>query len=286
MLTAYFCIVALIAVILFFVYRKPDSRPGPANYKPIIPRHTSVDYQYVPPCKPEKCSSRHSTRRSDERKTSRISAPSPRNTEPHVSQQGVSHRDLKTVCPSAAPPHKPGPHLSMREASPSEKEKMGRDFEKFIRTRFNESKYKLIDWRGDKHISGWAAPESSRYPDLQFTDIASGSRFAVECKCRRAEWSCLWWTNTEKLKIYKDYSAREQVPVFIAIGIGPDGLSPDSLFIVPLAKMHFDNVSMDYLENFRIPAHVHALEFSRSFGLFDPNLPAPVQTRHRSRTRP
>lgn len=162
----------------------------------------------------------------------------------------------------------------MREASPSEKEKMGRDFETFIRTRFNESKYKLIDWRGDKHVSGWAAPESSRYPDLQFTDIASGSRFAVECKCRRAEWSCLWWTDTEKLQIYKDYSAREQMPVFIAIGIGPDGLSPDSLFIVPLAKMHFDNVSMDYLDRFRIPAHAQALEYSRSHGLFVPKLPA------------
>jgi hypothetical protein len=141
-------------------------------------------------------------------------------------------------------------------------EKMGRDFEKFVITRFDNREYRLIEWRSDKYIRGWGGPESSRAPDILMEHIPSGDRFAIECKFRsRAKGNRLQWARPDQLQSYKDYEATQRVPVYVAIGIGGNAESPEELFIMKLQRMKFPDVMLHYLEKFRFPAHVTGLEF-------------------------
>ena len=141
-------------------------------------------------------------------------------------------------------------------------EKMGRDFEQFVITRFNNREYRLLDWRSDKYIHGWGGPSSSRAPDLLMEHIPTRNRFAIECKYRSPpKGNRLQWARTDQLQTYRDYETREMVPVFVAIGIGGEPNSPSSLFIMRLERMKYPDVMLHYLEQFRFPANVTGLEF-------------------------
>ena len=141
-------------------------------------------------------------------------------------------------------------------------EKMGREFEQFVITRFNKSEYRLLDWRSDKYIRGWGGPSSSRAPDLLMEHIPTRNRFAIECKFRsHTKGTRLPWARPDQLQNYRDYEAREKVPVFIALGIGGEPRSPSSLFIMRLERMKYPDVMLHYLEQFRFPANVTGLEF-------------------------
>jgi len=138
----------------------------------------------------------------------------------------------------------------------------GRLFEEYIITRFDHSEYRLIEWRSDKYIFGWGGPVSCQWPDLVMEHISTGNRFAIECKFRsHAEGNRLQWARPEQLQNYRDYEIREKVPVYIAIGLGGEPNSPESLFIVRLERMKFPDVMLHYLEGFRFPAKVTGLEF-------------------------
>ena len=140
--------------------------------------------------------------------------------------------------------------------------KMGRSFEEFIITRFNNEEYRLIEWRSDKYIPGWGGPVSCQWPDLVMEHISSGNRFAIECKFRsKADGNCIHWARPEQLQNYRDYETREKVPVYIAIDLGGEPDAPESLFIIRLERMKFPDVMLHYLEGFRFPAQVSGLEF-------------------------
>lgn len=141
-------------------------------------------------------------------------------------------------------------------------EKMGREFEQFVITRFNNKEYRLLEWRSDKFIHGWGGPSSSRAPDLLMEHVPTRNRFAIECKFRsHANGNRLQWARPDQLQNYRDYETKENVPVFIAIGVGGEPHSPSSLFIMRLERMKFPYVMLYYLEQFRFPANVTGLEF-------------------------
>ena len=141
-------------------------------------------------------------------------------------------------------------------------EKMGRDFEKFMITRFSKHEYQLIEWRSDKYIHGWGGPSSSRAPDLLLEHIPTRNRFAIECKYRsHIKGTGFRWARPDQLDNYRNYQTKENVPVYVAIGIGGNPQAPNSLFIVRLERMKFPDVMLHYLEQFRFPANVTGLEF-------------------------
>jgi hypothetical protein len=151
---------------------------------------------------------------------------------------------------------------SQRRNDRAKWEKMGRDFEKFVITRFDNREYRLIEWRSDKYIHGWGGPSSSRAPDLLMEHIPSGDQFAIECKYRsRVKGRRFDWARPDQLRSYQDYEAKQRVPVYVAIGIGGEANAPQSLFIVRLERMKFPDVMCHYLEKFRFPAHMTGLEF-------------------------
>ncbi|WP_162051657.1 hypothetical protein [Pontibacter pamirensis] len=130
--------------------------------------------------------------------------------------------------------------------------KNGYDFEKFIVKKFNKKYFKIKEWAGDKYVEGVYA-ETTQQPDLilEFELKEQTSEFAVECK-----WKSNFYkggvevANPEQFKRYQNFEAKRNVPVFIAIGIGGKGASPEQLYIVPLKELKSNFVSFKALKKF------------------------------------
>lgn len=141
-------------------------------------------------------------------------------------------------------------------------ETMGREFEKFVITRFDNTEYRLVEWRSDKYIEDWGGPASSRAPDILMEHIPSGDRFAIECKFRsQVRGKSLRWARPDQLQCYREYETKQGVPVYVAIGVGGSPSLPQGLFIMRLSRNKYPDVMLHYLERFRFPAHVTGLEF-------------------------
>lgn len=117
--------------------------------------------------------------------------------------------------------------------------KSGLDFEKFIVKKFNTKLYKVKEWAGDKYVDGVYA-ETSQHPDLlmEFTGYNQNKQFAVECKWRQKSVNDgIPFSTQEQLDRYRKFSEERKITVFMAIGLGGKGDSPEKLYIVPLNKI-------------------------------------------------
>lgn len=114
--------------------------------------------------------------------------------------------------------------------------KNGDDFEKFVVEKFDTTFFKIKEWAGDKYINGNYA-ETTPQPDLlfEFRLKQKTAAFAVECKWRKSLFkNGVEFARPEQFERYKNYQDSMNIPVFVAIGIGGKGMSPEKLFIVPL----------------------------------------------------
>ena len=118
--------------------------------------------------------------------------------------------------------------------------KSGDDFEKFIVQKFDKRYYKVKEWAGDKYIDGIYA-ETTLQPDLimELNLEYSSATFAVECKWRRKlSNGGIEVATPEQLIRYKAFGEKQNMPVFMAIGLGGEGDSPEQLFIVPIQEIN------------------------------------------------
>jgi len=111
--------------------------------------------------------------------------------------------------------------------------------------------------RSDKGAEGFY-PESNKYPDLLLEYRPASTSFAVECKWRSKWWkkedgkeSIDWAGGDKKIENYNNFSAKNSVPVFVAIGIGGTPDNPKELFIAPLKALKYRYAERSYLERFR-----------------------------------
>ncbi|MFV0290723.1 MAG: hypothetical protein ACK5IJ_07485 [Mangrovibacterium sp.] len=114
--------------------------------------------------------------------------------------------------------------------------KNGDDFEKFVALKFDKKYFTIKEWAGDKYVDGVYA-QTTLQPDLllQFKLHEEVSHFFVECKWRKSFYkSGVIVAKSDQLKRYEEFQEARQIPVFIAIGIGGTGKSPEELFILPL----------------------------------------------------
>lgn len=130
--------------------------------------------------------------------------------------------------------------------------KNGDDFEKFIVQKFDKKYYTIKEWAGDKYINGTYA-RTTPQPDilLEFKLKQKSSQFSVECKWRKNLYkNGVEFAKREQFERYKDFQSDKKIPVFIAIGIGGKGLSPEQLFIVPLAEIDSNFIHINKLKNY------------------------------------
>lgn len=130
--------------------------------------------------------------------------------------------------------------------------KQGDDFEKFVVQKFNKKYYRIKEWAGDKHVNGVYA-ETTTQPDiLAELNLKDGSsEFWVECKWRQNLYNGgIEFASKDQFERYKNYQESRKIPVFVAIGFGGKGASPDQLFIVPLDKFKNNYIHLEYLKYF------------------------------------
>lgn len=114
--------------------------------------------------------------------------------------------------------------------------KQGDDFEKFVVKKFNKDFFTIKEWAGDKYVDGSYA-ETTPQPDLlmELRIQENTSRFAVECKWRKNLYkNGIIFASREQLNRYKSYEEKNGIQVFLAIGMGGKGMSPENLYVIPL----------------------------------------------------
>ena len=118
----------------------------------------------------------------------------------------------------------------------------GDDFEKFIVQKFDKKYFRIKEWAGDKFINGYYA-ETTKHPDF-FIEFQirknETTQFSVECKWRQKllKEGLSFKNNKEQLDRYKFFEEERKIPVFMAIGIGGKGSSPEQLYIVPVKDIN------------------------------------------------
>ena len=116
------------------------------------------------------------------------------------------------------------------------RQKNGLDFEKFIVQKFSDKLFKVKEWAGDTFVKGVYA-ETTQHPDLlmEFIGYKQNIEFAVECKWRQnGVNNGIPFSTNDQLNRYRNYAEKKKVTVFIAIGLGGKGATPEKLYIVPL----------------------------------------------------
>lgn len=133
-------------------------------------------------------------------------------------------------------------HSASQEWSKPESFAKGEAFEKYlIDYTFPKKDYELV-YRTSSFIenkSNYAS--ASKLPDFLFKCRKTGKSFYVEAKFRNGYYwkdNKLEWTYPSQLARYKEVDLRD-APVFIALGIGDKGSSPDYLFLIPLNKVNY-----------------------------------------------
>ncbi|MBI5799027.1 MAG: hypothetical protein HZB10_03800 [Candidatus Yonathbacteria bacterium] len=112
-------------------------------------------------------------------------------------------------------------------------------FEHFIQNKFAEPMYILVSATKDLHKKLCRFVESDTNPDFVFREKATGKVFAVECKYRsdyvtgnRGD-EGIWWKK-EQGERYQYYSQQNNIPVYIAIGVGGNPKNPRQVGLVPI----------------------------------------------------
>ena len=127
--------------------------------------------------------------------------------------------------------------------------KNGDDFEKFIVKKFSKIFFNVKEWAGDKYIDGIFA-DTTQQPDILFEfrlhEEANAVEFSVECKWRKEiKDNTVQIADKKQLERYKQFEKKRGVPVFIALGVGGTGNSPEQLYIIPL-KIISSNLISQY----------------------------------------
>lgn len=131
--------------------------------------------------------------------------------------------------------------------------KNGDDFEKFIVQKFSKTFFKIKEWAGDKYIDGRYA-QTTLQPDilLEFKLKQQTRNLSVECKWRKKLYNNgVEFATKEQLERYKNFQKTTNIPVFVAIGIGGKGMSPEQLFIVPLNDIQTNFLNINQLSKYK-----------------------------------
>ena len=132
----------------------------------------------------------------------------------------------------------PQPSTSDAKAPLSHKEK-GDAFENYVLNLFDltSGRFRLIDWRSDKMTANGHYALSNHHPDivLELKDSRGYHRFAIECKWRSGlQHGKIEWAKEYQIRNYKEYQDRQNMPVFVVIGLGGSPAAPERLSVVEL----------------------------------------------------
>ncbi len=112
-------------------------------------------------------------------------------------------------------------------------------FEKYLQSLFPQDAWVIEDRTKDLSKKLRRFVESDTYPDFTFRHIRTGKRVAIECKYHTDFYTGkygdqgVWWRRDQGER-YRAYGVRQELPVYVALGIGGGPLKPERLFLCPL----------------------------------------------------
>lgn len=141
----------------------------------------------------------------------------------------------------------------------------GITFEGYIESLFAKNEWRIEQSNAFKKLGRWV--ESYSNPDFVFIHRRTGKRLAVECKYKNSfpeGGKRIIWANEDQIENYKNFSQKQNISVFVIIGVGGRPKNPKRIFLVPLTQIKYPDVRIDYLEKFeRDPKKYFSLD-SRS----------------------
>lgn len=138
--------------------------------------------------------------------------------------------------------------------------KNGLDFENTIAElathKDDHSSYEVYSWTGDKYVNG-NYDKSNCDPDIiiQVKLSSIEKKFALECKWRKGfnNQGYIEIAKPYQLNHYKKYQEEWKVPIFIALGVGGKGQTPENIYLIPLDEIKYCEINEEWAQKFKRP---------------------------------
>ncbi len=119
--------------------------------------------------------------------------------------------------------------------------------------------WEIVDWTKDRgHWANGRVVESDKNPDLTLKHRTKGI-IAVECKFRSYFHNGVFRWNKWQGKNYENYGKKNNMRVFVAIGVGGSPRNPNRLFFCPLQELN--KCPSDFIpENFLLKYKINRSE--------------------------
>lgn len=153
-----------------------------------------------------------------------------------------------------------------------ENKKKGRLFEDFITSLFNAS-FTIEHLQSDRGVNGRFA-ESNKNPDivmrLNFNN-GSSNLLAVECKYRSniVKSQNIVLCKEKQLFNYKEFGYKNNMPVFLALGVGGKPDIPEEVYIVPIMNLKNNTLQYAHLKEYKRYSVTKFLWFSPENGTLE-----------------
>jgi hypothetical protein len=132
---------------------------------------------------------------------------------------------------------------------------VGEAFEDYVQNYlFPPGEYNLVEKTHSYKTNYRRYVEASLKPDFKFRSKTTGSLFYVEAKYRSNAYEVVKWCEQYQYERYKIYN--NDIPLYIALGIGGSPFSPQYVFFIPFKRLHYNTLKPSLYTNYIIP-HKH-----------------------------
>lgn len=113
----------------------------------------------------------------------------------------------------------------------------GYSFEDYIASLFPSYDWVIADKTRDYSKKFNRLVESDSNPDFTFRHIKTNKTFAIECKYRSYFYEGGFGLTYKQLKNYTNFSSKNNIPVFVVLGVGGSPKKPQKLFSIPITNL-------------------------------------------------
>lgn len=127
----------------------------------------------------------------------------------------------------------------------------GVSFEGCVENLFAKNEWRIEQNNTFRKLKRWV--ESYSNPDFVFVHRKTGKRLAAECKYKNSlpkEYDRIIWASEDQIENYQNFSQKQNIPVFVILGVGGRAKNPKRVFLLSLSQIKYPDVKIDYLEKF------------------------------------